>query len=741
MDVDSISRDFASFADPGTRVELEGRTITWTQERIVRTAVFSESDCDFPDLLIDGEHYDYAQFFASPTMGNLTALAETMEAVLPNEPAYVGANYVEGTATDQLLSRTTSTTELFGNLINPIRDAAKTQLVFIRGRAGDGKSAFLVHLSLKTAELYLQGAHGWLYLYVNAQGSSLARIDEVMAKVTQDLRARFTYHAIATLTRLGLIIPIIDGFDELLGVGGYKDAFSSLALFVSRLRGRGAVLASARSTFYQYTDFGRQAARFASDDNPLHFEIFPVTLNPWGYEQARVYLQRVNSKWSVDELESSLGDRSEEILSSPFLLSRVAEVGDAAERIGSERHLVRLIVEELIHREMLEKVLDPQGKPLLTMDQHIELLGALSEEMWWQEVRELDETTFITIAELVCDQFGLSDDIARRFLERVPSYALLSRLESPTRISFRHEFYFAFFLGRKLGRTVTSGNDVSDFLSRSTLSTVICDETAIEVLSTPSVKIQDIVNTLNGRRTNTATAQIVNSNAGAIFGSLIRQGVGSFHGATISSCYFNSIDFTDSSIASVLFTDCMITQCIFSGCNWCNITMDGCKIIECELDFESHLEITGLRSSGEVLGIHVRGDSDSKRDLYDQSEVVEALRGLGVSFKDEAPTPRPLSEDAKDLIAQLNIVCKVAERTLYFSEEDFAIRHNSLRGDLRPIVMLLQKYNLFSEATRQRRGTRRMYRLGAPPDEIRRGEAGEYSSGAIRDFWNELRSI
>ncbi|WP_419949479.1 hypothetical protein [Candidatus Palauibacter sp.] len=34
-------------------------------------------------------------------------------------------------------------------------------------------------------------------------------------------------------------MPVIDGFDELLGSGGYDEAFSSLAAFISRLEGNG----------------------------------------------------------------------------------------------------------------------------------------------------------------------------------------------------------------------------------------------------------------------------------------------------------------------------------------------------------------------------------------------------------------------------------------------------------------------------------------------------------------------
>ena len=57
-----------------------------------------------------------------------------------------------------------------------------------------------------------------------------------MARDLQDLRSRFSYNAVPPLVRNGLVVPVIDGFDELLGSGGYDEAFSSLAAFIAPIR-------------------------------------------------------------------------------------------------------------------------------------------------------------------------------------------------------------------------------------------------------------------------------------------------------------------------------------------------------------------------------------------------------------------------------------------------------------------------------------------------------------------------
>jgi hypothetical protein len=70
---------------------------------------------------------------------------------------------------------------------------------------------------------------------VSAQGRALSNLKDALAAETGDLRATFTWDAIAPLTRRGLLVPIIDGFDELLGAAGYGDAFGSLREFLSDL--------------------------------------------------------------------------------------------------------------------------------------------------------------------------------------------------------------------------------------------------------------------------------------------------------------------------------------------------------------------------------------------------------------------------------------------------------------------------------------------------------------------------
>lgn len=736
MDLDLIRKDFAAFADPATPVEVHGNVIKWVQGHEARSATLVPS-AQIPDIVFGERTFSYGEFFASPFMADLRGLAEMMRLTLPRMPGYVGAKFVEPKVTFDDTKEEGRASELLQSQLKE-RTPDRTQLLFLHGRAGDGKSALLVHLSLVQAESFSKGNANSVYFYINAQGSALARIDEVVAKTLQDFRARFTYHAVATLTRLHLLVPIIDGFDELLGVGGYKDAFSSLGLFVSRLDGKGTVIASARSTFYQYTNFGAQAARFATDENPLLFSLIPVSLHPWGKNECLEFLEKAHFQVSVPELQTKLGPRSEEILSSPFLFSQLVSLGPDVITKVTDRHVVRIIVEELVRREMQEKLLDPQGKPLLTIQQHIELLGMLAEEMWWQETREIDEQTFTTLAELACDTFQLAGDVAGRFLSKIPSYALISRLEGPVRIAFRHEFYFAFFLATRVASYIRSREDLTSFLTRSTLTTVIGEEIAQTLAGSSLTTNGEVFSSAQINVKGPSIPEVARSNLGVLYWALSSVFGVKLKGATFENASFNGLNFDRTSLVDVRLSTCWFNKCSFIAANWRSVSCNECTFAGSVVSEQTKLGLVGIRLRGEVLGITFQLPNGELREFYALAEVGAILEKLGVKFQEKIPKEQKLSTKAERIVGDLQRFLRIPERTLYFSEEDYRNRGLTFEGNLKDVVELLKKHGLLAEVTIHRRGLRKMYRLTESPEVIRQGQAVSGSTSRVQSFWKDL---
>ncbi|MGH7192511.1 MAG: NACHT domain-containing protein, partial [Candidatus Saccharimonadales bacterium] len=285
-----------------------------------------------------------------------------------------------------------------------------TSVVFVTGDAGAGKTEVLRQLVLRQADAYSRGEAECLYFYVNAQGRALARLDEALATELQDLRASLTYHAVPSLVRNGILVPVIDGFDELLGVLGYEDAFSSLRRFIEELDGRGNLIASARSTYYQQ-EFLSRSGRATLSGKLL--QIDPIDVRPWGdaeyteYVRLRYKIQpfpNVSEDEFAAKMKRAFAPAENQVLyGKPFFVAKTADlVLQGAEFRGTG--LLDQLVTGYIERERPEQLLDNAVQPLLTAGQIERFVKFVCDEMWVQETRALDLPTVRTIAELVCTE-------------------------------------------------------------------------------------------------------------------------------------------------------------------------------------------------------------------------------------------------------------------------------------------------------------------------------------------------
>ena len=296
-------------------------------------------------------------------MANLTALAESISQAFGEGPE----NYVEPQArSDERTSQRRP-----GRQGCPIPARA----VVIRldpsrlpsGRDRRRKDSSAPEAGSPPADAYLDHKATFLYLYVDAQARYLARLDDAVALVLQDLNAHFTYRALATLTRHRLVVPVVDGFDELLGAGGGAEAIQALTLFLTRLDGRGAMVVSSRSTYFDFGRIRTQADHYRSSD--ANFEIVPVELLPWTEDEMCSYLGSdglyqdlgaATPQEALDRLKQAYfaGPDEASLLSTPFFLTAAVDVAlqhaiEDGDLIGARayRPIVR-IIESFVRREV-----------------------------------------------------------------------------------------------------------------------------------------------------------------------------------------------------------------------------------------------------------------------------------------------------------------------------------------------------------------------------------------------------
>jgi uncharacterized protein YjbI with pentapeptide repeats len=746
---ETIRRDIASFADPATEVLVTDRGATWSQMRKLVAVDFVRGDDELPDIKVGNLQLRYREFFASEHMADIKALAEGTNQELGRQGKYVDvlARQEESIEPKPALS-------LLKQLAAEDLPFDATRLVFVRGAAGAGKTFTLKHLASKQAKDVLDGSASFLFFYIDAQGRALSRLDEAIALLLHDLRARFTYHAVATLTRLGILVPIIDGFDELLGTGGYGEAFQSLARFLARLDGRGSVIASARSTFYEYRSFGQSASKYA-ELGALNFEIVPADFLPWGPPQLEDYLAQTSAFINLNattpqeglrNLYSIIGEAGAELLESPFFVTTALNIIEEGGSFTSSQRLVPQLVEHFIRREM-DKLKDKTGMPILDMGGHVFILQSLAEEMWWQETRELDTDTVKTIAEIACEHLNIGYPNAATIIERIPAYAFLEnrRHEGRQHLAFEHEYYYSYFLGHLIAQMVNEKGDLSQLLSRSTLPATVGEEFGF-ALPNSLKAVQDILSYLGTRKTPVISKEINRSNTGVLYAGIIRARNGKLTDASFQQADLLNANLGHTKLENCLFLNCDLVHVDLLAAQWKDVEFRDCRLSNPKFDPNTtRLQGTRLKIGVDLLGVTIFKGDGREEAFFDPTICADWCTKVGIQIIHEEPIHKSeavASEKARRHIAVFKKVLRLAGRRFYISDDDLSKAGISGTHEWPTLLRLLNSHLLIKTVRIERRGpVGEVMRLAIPPAEFEKGEAGVTPLDQIRDFWAELKSM
>ena len=413
-----IERDLTSFSDPGTLVEVTAPprrfVATWTMKGSPREATFSLSPHEGISVSINGKKQNYASFLADDGMSNLRNVAEM---ILHSAPPSMFVSTLSRRKDDEE-ALSSPAIDCLSTLVEKGSELGTTRVIMVTGEAGAGKTHVLRQLVRQQADRYLRGKTKKLFLYVNAQGRSLARLDEAFATELQDLRVGLTYHSIETLARVGILVPVIDGFDELLGVSGYDDPFNSLAGLLENLEGEGSLIASARSVYYE-AEFLARAGRISTQSSQS-WEHIPVEILEWDENVRASFVKELSNNRALSEqrckeLEKDLKtafSKHRELAAKPLFFVRVADLV-LTSSLPPDEDLPSALANAYLERELGEKLLDRQHEPLLSRNQLEFLMQEVAQEMWSQETRELDLSSVREVADYVLQVEELGEAVSK----------------------------------------------------------------------------------------------------------------------------------------------------------------------------------------------------------------------------------------------------------------------------------------------------------------------------------------
>lgn len=741
-----VRGDLAAFADTHSRLEFAPPRAVWTRQGASYEAAFVQRPgAGYPDVQLNGARKPYVDFLASEAMANLTALAESIYfACDVDKEKYVEPRTrIEGSEDGDQNAET-----VLENLVEDVPLGA-TRVVLLRGAAGAGKTVALRHLAQRQADLYLNRDAGFLYLYIDAQARYLARLDDAVALVLQDLNARFTYRALSTLTRHGLVVPIIDGFDELIGAGAGGEAIDALTQFLARLDGRGVTIASARSTYFDFSRIRTSADRFGAGG--ASFAIVPAELQEWTEREMCAYLGKndqyrtLGANSAAEALrtleETFCGDGGSGLLSTPFFLAAAVEVAREPSAAAGGARPIRRIIDSFVRREV-GKLLNTGDEPILSEEGHRRFLGMLAEEMWRQERRELDGTSVEIIAELLAEEVGMSDGDLRAFVAHVSSYAFLTTgraANGPRMLAFTHEYYYAFFVARLLAEELVDGEDVTGLLGHSRISPTIAAEFAEHVNEEGAEFVASVLRSLSTRRVPVPTRETNRANAGALYAALAGRR-GPIDGLHLYDASFTGADFRDTVQRNVRVENCDFVDPDFRGADWTFQATRGSTFSRLAVDAgRTRLEGLRVEIGADLVGLRDGGG----RTEYSPGKMAAICRKIGIPVPDDdlPPPPPPLSELAEATIELLHKLLHVSERMYYLSGDILTQRGISSHGCWPDLERRLLEHGLLEEKKTQKSGPEgSLRRLAFPPGIIAEGE-GRAANPAIREFWRAIRAL
>lgn len=727
-----ISKDLAGFADRGKEptVDIDGNLLRarWVVRGRTRDEVFTVSEDHAPILIgsSDSPDISYDEFLTHESMADFAQLAAAIRDIELGRDDFVPTTAkVDGSVpfTERLADA-----GVLSELAQTATAAAEgtTTLFFLKGAPGAGKTTLLRQATAKQAELFLQGEADFLLFYVSAQGRELSNLRDAFSGELQDLRAAFTRDAIGTLARRGLLIPVIDGFDELLGTAGYSGAFSSLHNLLVSMEGRGAVIVSARSAFYDLEFQGRSSGDLGTAD----ISTTTVDLQPWSKEQLGSYLAQHDLE--DPSIVAELSDHDRQLLRRPFFASQFHAY--VARDPESQSHsLLRYLMHSYIVREA-GKIVDSAGEPVLSPDGHERIFELAAGEMWESEQRSLRLGDLQAVTDMVADEFDLSGDDAKQLALKVTSYAGFrpNINGGADQFAFEHEVYFDYFLGRAIRRMRADDawSELDQTMDRGVIPQAVfsvamhADEDGTleeKLLNAPSgAKYEN-------RRRNYGTAICEAASQGAPLRGIVVRGAAfvdlDMGHARFTEVTFDDVDFVTVDLAGAQFEACDASNASLQAINLSNAT---------------RLGMAGLRPGRNITYLR----HESAGDLYAPDAIRETIERLGAPVQASEPATIEYSRRAAVQIQLLQRLARAYRHTnLLFedNEQQQKLFRNEFWPDLRK--MLLQTGVVTAETRAVSGPKASVLRLQVPVSDLLAGDSRADVHPAVANLWELLRDL
>jgi hypothetical protein len=583
------------------------------------------------------------------SLAQLPLLARRIKEHLPDNPLFIepAAHLEHNYSFDG-----TSLTGVLPAAVNAARAWCDSQAMFssrvlyITSDAGEGKTTTINELARRQADRFLTRQSTWLMLPVSLGGRPFLQLDEVIiAALSQTFRfQRLYFEGFVELVRLGVVVLALDGFEELFVQGQASDAVSSLGNLLSLLKSEGTVVIAARKAYFDYKSIDTQAKLFDSLSS-VEVEFARLHLNKW--DKGR-FLQYA-AKSGVDDPDrlysfwlSRTHDEAHPLLCRPVLIKHVVKMGEstAGEAFNALAGLSTTVqyyepfVRQIIAREANEKWIDRSGTPvgpLISVDEHFQLLSTVAREMWMMEQEVVNAEILEFAAEEFCESKKLSPGVTRQVVERVKQHALIASTADRRRFHFDHEEFFQFFLGLAISDDCVSLREgaAARLLGDRPLPFMVLEAAAgrIRAKGDPKMTVE-LLSQLCEReqgfsalRENCGNLAVLCSEGNAEGRLSVRRMAVTQD--VLAGRSFCNVDFHECHFGNIELRHSRLSSCSFTKCTFMQIVLCPDSIIEQSIMSDCEVENVVIDTGEEVGG----------NSIYSPAEIQTTLRRRGFAVQ------------------------------------------------------------------------------------------------------------
>lgn len=752
MDVNELVRILACFTDDKPDVDVSrGRLVIQLHEELIEVRLSSRAG----ELYVEESGTSQrAIAWVIKRIARLDSLAESIAVRVPPTPHYVSPtgtiiNHIEVAPEPQELQ--VPDAELALKSLLDRRTPGMCSVVYLTSDAGEGKTTVINHLAREQAQAYRKGATDWLLLPVALGGRPFLRFDEVVVgTLLNRLRFPLYFEAFVELVKLGVIVPALDGFEELFIENPTGDTVTALGTLVQTFRGEGSVLIAARTAYFNYKRMGAQTMLHDSlMGSAVSFA--GVGLSRWSRPQFESYcsLRGLKDGGRLYEQVSERLKPAHPVVTRAVLVKKLLDIaGEASsravllERLSREPHdFFSQFVDAILQREVEEKWIDTVGtpaRPLLNVAQHHELLAALAQEMWSSGATVLRGDVVDSIAQLFCEQTRQPIAVSRQIVDRLKHHALISQSpSSASHLMFDHEEFYCYFLGEAVTHVVSKGTDpeIREVLGRGPLPLFALESAAHAARRQGVSAVQLVASAFRACRSEGPGA-FGRENTGGLLARLIAAGL-PFDGV-ISGLLFPRDALRGLAMHDLQFVDCQFQSTSLEGTVLQNCRFDDCRFER--LDFSTSTQLSNTQMRRPEVMVLVPAGSDIP--LRSPDAVSVALLRAGVRADDERlrPAPPPVEVQQDDEL-------KVAERAIRSFLRATELNENSLKQQLgkrqalffKDVLPELLRVGVIEEVKYHGAGQQRRFRLGAKLTAIETALAD--SDGQFAGFIGRIQGL